>query len=142
MFHKLLRKHEYRISPVGTIEFSPGFQPRVYHVSPHEKSPGGTQEKKLLQSYFPSSQKIIINYTFFSVSGWYFSCVPTGLENHFTNIPPRVKTRGWVPTPRWGLNFYLQSFPDLKPGAWCQRVRWGFFILRYDIYSYRLFMEI
>ena len=36
----------FRISPAGTIEYSPGFQPRVYYVSPYEKSPGGTQEKK------------------------------------------------------------------------------------------------
>ena len=37
--------------------------------------------KKLLQSYSPLSQKIIINYTFLSVSGWLFPSFPRDLKN-------------------------------------------------------------
>ena len=61
--------------------------PGISCIPPRKKSRRDAG-KKLLQSYSTPSQKIIINYTFSSVARWYFSCVPTGLENHFINIYP------------------------------------------------------
>ena len=78
------------ISPIGTVEPSPGLKPRDTSL-PYEWSPARDAGK-----YLPELGRIYVN----------CDCLLLVLQ--------KKRFKSFFPAPRWGLNLYLYSFPGVE----------------------------